>query len=289
MAGYAQQRDAIQDAEDRELFRQLLNRSVGEPLETKTEKEVSKQMAATVVSPREVRNIHIEGDLAVIKRTIVEREVKTSDLVDELCKGRPLDTGPLPVGCVTYCRYSERDSGAIMSLYVIQIGPHMRKAIHKRPANTADEERHPERCISELMLSWPNTLWFVRFKNSSLLDVHLCSTLDPLSKNAYATVMYLMPMPNQYDLGHKNFCTGNITVDMGLPFATRVEQVMTQLLESMWNEELPADFRSVGIVNLRDWHEKSALDPQFYKKLALRPHPRGDVKKMLHFLGMQAQ
>jgi hypothetical protein len=242
-------------------------------------------MASTVVAPREDRVITVKGDLCTVQRTIVEREVKTSDLIDELCKGRLLSTDVLPHNCVMYTRFNDPHSNALVSIYVVELPPHVRKAVYKRNPINADEERHPERCIKELALSWPFTQWFVRFKNSGLMDVYLACAKQPLCKDAFATPIYYLPMPNQYEYGTKGFCTGNITVDMGLSFANKVDAVMEQLLTSMWNEDLPVDFRDSGVVNLPDWHEKTAADPDFWKKIRFKAIKWRDYQSLMNWLG----
>lgn len=243
-------------------------------------------MASVIVSNRENRIVTFEGGLAKITRTVVEREIRTADLIEELCKGRPIDTGPLPSNCSALRVCAEASGGALLSLFVIELPPHVQKVVHKRRAVTADEERRPERCIKELLLAWPRTLWLMRFKNASLMDVHLMVSKLPLQVNGYATEVFVMPMPNQYDLGNTHFCTGNITVDLGVPFAKKVDSIISQLLGSMWNDDLAADFSGVGIDSLQKWHDMSANDLDFYTNISFRRHPMKTVEGAMTRLGL---
>jgi len=223
-------------------------------------------MASTLIGPKEKRIIIVEGELLTVQRIVIEREVKTSEFIEELCKSRMLVTEILPNNCVLYSRFSEA-SGSCLSMYVIELPPRILKAIYKRNPINADEERHPERCIRELALSWPGTLWFIRFKNSGLTDVYLAAILEPVTNKGMDTPIFYLPMPNQYDYGVKGFCTGNIGVDVGLPFAQKVNAIMEQLLTSMWNEDLQVDYQDSGVLNLFDWHDKTTGSPDFWKKM----------------------
>ena len=52
----------------------------------------------TMPTAKENRTLVIEGDLLRVQRTITEREVKTSDFIQEIARTQPLDTGPLSSG-----------------------------------------------------------------------------------------------------------------------------------------------------------------------------------------------
>ncbi|MGD0089942.1 MAG: hypothetical protein ABSE73_08485 [Planctomycetota bacterium] len=231
-----------------------------------------------MTATKETRVLTIEGDLLRVQRTIIEREVKTSDFIAEIARTQPLDTGPLPHSCVWHCR-REAERNKIVSVYVIERPAGMQKIRLKTSAATADEE-----VIKDLALSWPMTLWFVRCMGEAIQDLYLACIKAPVAEDGRDAALHCLLMPNQHDHGQGQVCLGNLIVKDGLPLARRIEDLMRETLESLWNSDLMPSFEGSGISGLENWAEHSAVNSEFHTQIAFPEHRRQTVGGMLAWL-----
>lgn len=221
-----------------------------------------------IASEKEHRRIVIDGEITRIIFETIEREVKTSDLLTEISRLSSVSSGILPAGCVFYARQMDHKN-TVNQVFLLELLAHMQKVIWRKQPETDDEHRHPEDCFTELTLSWPNTLWFFLFHGKNFQSVHLTASKARFIEKGLETELFKLPMPNQYDNG--SFCTGNVVADIALSVENRVEKIMTDLLSSTWNFDLPPNYVNTGIDGIVDWSKKSE-DPEFHKKLTLHTH-----------------
>ena len=246
---------------------------------------------AVIESPRERRLIQIEGGLVKVVRETIEKQVKLAEFMTKMSEGQAFMSGPLPRGCVFYARAASREDGKCAILFAIEKEAGMQSVSWKKQPETEMEQRHPERCIKDLRLSWPNTLWLITFIGSGLHKVVLAATKAPLLLGGLDTRLYMLPMPNQYANGINEFCVGNISLDINLPIEVRAQKLFDELQKSLWNHDL-ADrvaFANTGVDSLQDWHDKSAADPLLHARLQLAAHPRVTLGALVNCLiGVQA-
>lgn len=236
-----------------------------------------------VAAPKERRFIRIDGEVARITREVVEREVPVEGLMSELTRNKPCDTGMLPRGCVWYARHQDPKQATIQ-LYVVEIAPHMRKMMYRKQAENEKETANPDLCLKEYMVSWPNTLWSCRMRGQAVLDVYLTCTMEPLAVRKGDTRLFILPTPNQHDAGSGHFCLGSLSMDAKMPASEQIERMMEYLLSSVWNQDLKPRLDGVGITGIPDWAAKSAADPEFWRKIAYRPHGFGSFSGLLGVL-----
>ena len=236
-----------------------------------------------VTSPKEHRRVVIDGEITRIIFETIEREVKTSDLITEITRFSTVSSGILPAGCVFYARRTD-NKNSVNQVFLLELMAHMQKIVWRRKPETDDEHRHPEKCFVDLTLSWPNTLWFFLFQGKNFQSVYLTASSARFIEKGLETELFRLPMPNQYNNGDGPFCTGNIVADIALSIEARVEKIMTDLLSSAWNVDLPPDYSGVGIENMEDWSKKSE-DPEFYKKLKMRVNSARTANDLLRSFG----
>ena len=226
---------------------------------------------------KESRRLVIEGELLTLQRTVVEKQIKTSDFVAELIKSCPLETGLLPHNCVYYCS-AVGQSGKNTRIFVLELPAGMRRIKYK-PVGSKDLGTP-----KDLDLSWPNTLWFTLCVNEAIESVHAACTKLPLSQAGmkYAE-LYVLPMPNQYDNGHGAVCVGNLTSDCETVLPERIDSLFSQILASFWNFDLMPDLgdENAPFHTLEEWAQQSALDPEFHTKVLFRKHARMTFDGML--------
>jgi len=227
---------------------------------------------------RENRTLVIEGDLLRVQRTTIEREVKTSDFISEIARTQALDTGVLPRGCVWYARRATAGN-QIVSVYVIERPAGMQSIRFKASPQNAEQD-----VVKDLALSWPFTLWFIRCAGEAIQDLHLAAIYTPVADSGRDTELHCLLMPNQYDGGHSAVCLGNLVVKDGQPLAARVEELVRQMLESLWNSDLMPDFKDTGIAGLEDWAEHSAANPEFHTQIRFPEHDQQTFGGMLAHL-----
>ncbi len=228
-------------------------------------------------APAENRILTIEGDLVRIQRTTIEREVRTSDFIAEIARLQPLDTGPLPHGCVWYSRCA-RERDRPLSIYVIK-RPACMQLVHLKTSPSGSAEQ----TVRELVLSWPTTLWFVRGLGEAVIDLHLACVADAGFIDP-DTPLHCLLMPNLYDSGHGAVCMGNLVISNELPLALRAEEMISRTLDSLWNSDLMPNFGGSGISSLEDWAAKSAATADFHRQMTFPDHRRQTLERMLAWL-----
>jgi len=228
------------------------------------------------MSTTDQRTLVIEGNLVRLQRVVTEREVKTSDFVDEIAKLMPLHTGVLPRGCVMLSKVS-KPGGHTKMIYVIE-----------RPAGIQPMKYQPvkddESSFREIRLSWPNSLWFINCVDDVIHDVYLTATREPLIGQSKDTPLHRHLVPNIYDYGDGAMCLGNLVVTQRGCAALRIEALIAEVLDSLWNADLLPDFTNTGIESIEDWATKSAAEPEFHKKMKFPEHRCLTVGGMLNQL-----
>lgn len=232
---------------------------------------------AAASTNKDRRCLVIEGNWMRLERTIVEREVKTDDFLEEIARTRAMESGIMPQGCIFMARRSDKQNRQI-SVYAIE-----------RPAGMQNVKFKPAKAdeVKELHLSWPVTIWFARCVASSdndqvIQDLWLTCVTRPTRDAETSTVLYQMPMPNIYDFGDGALCLGNLVVTDLRSAAARVDELIEKVLTSLWNTDLMPEFdEDMGIKSLEEWAEKSTNDPQFHKKIVYRKHKFETIRAML--------
>ena len=231
-------------------------------------------MRSSTAALPESRSIVIEGELVRVTKTIVEKQVRTSDLLQEIANTQPLSTGLLPRGCIAFSR--KTDSQGANTLYVME-RPAGMVAIRYKNGGSHDEQS--EENISQLMLSWPRTQWFVRWIGTAISELYITCTKEPV--RGLDDPIFVLPMPNIYDDGHGGVCLGNLVVPDTCGPAERTEHLIETVLSSLWNKDLLPDFEPLGLKGLEDWAERSGADPQLGLKLEYRSHKKETLGKLM--------
>jgi hypothetical protein len=138
--------------------------------------------------------------------------------------------------------------------------------------------------IKDLVLSWPVTLWFVRCIGEAIQDLHIACTKAPVADEGRDTKLYGLPMPNQYDFGQGAVCMGNLVLKDGVSLTRRVEELVRQTVESLWNSDLMPSFDGTGITGLEDWAAQSTASAEFHTQIKFPEHHQQTVGEMLAHL-----
>lgn len=216
---------------------------------------------------KETRILTIEGDLVRVERTIVEKEVSAAQFMLEIAKTQPLETGPLPTHCAAFFRWPDRNSGELVTVYLLEHGPGLQKVKYRRPADQDNEESR----VVDLVLSWPRTLWFVECLGDVIKDVYITVVESPFRQQYQATPLQRLLMPNQYQ-PTGNLCMGDLTVNTIASLADRIDDLVKQIDESVWNTDLLPSYDGTGIDGLEDWAAKSATNPDFHRQITFPTH-----------------
>ena len=222
----------------------------------------------------ETTSLVIEGNLARITKTTVERQVRTSDLLEELGRTQPLHTGLLPHGSIAFSRTTDARN-QIHTLYVIE-RPAGLLTLHYKKAGS--QEAQKEEDILTLTLSWPHTQWLVHWNGPAISQLLVTCTKTPIQ--SLADAIFVLPMPNLYDEGRGGVCLGNLTLPDKPDPTARTTCLIETVLSSLWNTDLLPNYEALGLKGLEDWAERSAADPKFGLTLDYKPHtPRtlGDL------------
>jgi len=223
-------------------------------------------MRAKTPAPAETTSLIIEGNLARVTKTTVERQVRTSDLLDELGRTQPLHTGLLPPGCIAFSRTTD-SRNQINTLYVLE-RPAGLVAIRYKRASSHEAQKGED--IVSLTLSWPHTQWLVHWIGPAISQLFVACTKAPIY--SLGDAIFVLPMPNLHEGGHGGVCLGNLTLPGEHGPAARTAHLVETVLGSLWNTDLLPNYESLGLKGLDDWAERSAVDPQFGLSLNYKPH-----------------
>ena len=223
-------------------------------------------MRAKTPAPAETTSLIIEGNLARVTKTTVERQVRTSDLLDELGRTQPLHTGLLPPGCIAFSRTTD-SRNQINTLYVLE-RPAGLVAIRYKRASSHEAQKGED--IVSLTLSWPHTQWLVHWIGPAISQLLVVCTKTPIC--SLEDAIFVLPMPNLYEGGHGGVCLGNLTLSDEPGPAARTARLVENVLGSLWNTDLLPDHEALGLKGLEDWAEHSATDPLFGLSLNYKPH-----------------
>ena len=234
-------------------------------------------MAKNTAFP-ETQTIVIDGDLVRVQRTIVERQVRTSELLQELASLYPLATGLLPRQCIAYARVNDNDKQAV-TVYVIERAAGLASIRFK---DGGSRDRQSDDNIAELKLSWPHTYWLVKMVGTAISDLYIACSTHPIRDLNEG--VFVLPMPNIYDDGYGAVCLGNLVVPDTLTPAARVEKLIESVMSSLWNNDLSPWLEDVGVESLAQWAKRSTEDPQLGLKLQYRPHRHETLAKLMESL-----
>ena len=224
--------------------------------------------------PAETHSIVIEGDLARVTRTTVERQVRTSDLLAEIAKQQPLQTGLLPRGCLAYARAASEE-GQPVTLYILERTA-ATVTIRYKDAHSGQEQT--DQNITTLCLSWPHTQWLVCHLGTTITDLYLTCTKTPVA--SLDDPLFILPMPNIHESGNGPVCLGNLALpDLPAP-AERTTHLIERVLSSLWNHDLVPDLSPFCFESLQDWAARTRDDPEIGLKLDYKPHRHGTLAKL---------
>ncbi len=230
---------------------------------------------------KENKFLTIDGDIVRVEKRIVERTVRTTDFLAELARQQAVDTGLLPSNCRLMSRVFDKQNRT-RTIYVIEMKPGL-KTIQFSPVRHSAE-------VHELKLSWPRTLWFVRCiftpgQNAAIVeDIWPASITQSLDASMLDTPLSQLLMPNIYDTGNGAVCLGNLSVTDIQPIHQRIDNILAEILSSLWNTDLMPRFQNTGIENLDDWAGRSATNPDFHKLIQYPKHANETLAGMLRHL-----
>jgi len=230
---------------------------------------------------KENKLLTIDGDMVRVEKRIIERTVRTTDFLAELARQQAVDTGLLPSNCRLMSRVFDKQNRT-RTIYVIEFPPGL------RTIQFSPERQSPD--IRELKLTWPRTLWFVRCifapgQNTTIVeDVWPASTAQTLDTSLLNTPLGQILMPNIYDSGNGAVCLGNLSVADSQPIHQRIDMILAEILNSLWNTDLMPPFKEAGIESLDDWAAQSATNPEFHTQIRFPPHAWETLGGMLQHL-----
>jgi len=230
---------------------------------------------------RENKFLTIDGDIVRVEKRIIERTVRTADFLAELARQHAVDTGVLPSNCRLMSRVFDKQNRT-RTIYVIELQPGL-KTIQFSPVRHSAEVR-------ELQLSWPRTLWFVRCiltpgQDTAIVeDIWPASISQPLDAFTLDTPLFQLLMPNIYDNGNGAVCLGNLSVAEMQPIHQRIDKILAEILNSVWNTDLMPRFQDSGVECLDDWAAHSATKPDFYTQICFPRHAFETFSGMLRHL-----
>jgi len=218
-----------------------------------------------------------------VERTVVEREIRLSDFVENITAMEPLHTGVLPANC---CYYGQaKRAGRSERLFVILLPDHM-QALAYKPTRLERISTRDRNRVHSLEIALPPTLWFFSFREQSLNRVYARTFTGDITEQGEDTPLFSTHLPNfNGPVNTGNMCVGSIGVDMNLPFSKRLGLMMREVLGSTWNDDLDTHFAGTGVTDMLEWHENSKKDKNFWKKMKFtrapgftrggRPRPEG--------------
>jgi hypothetical protein len=230
---------------------------------------------------KENKFLTIDGDIVRVEKRVIERTVRTSDFLAELARQQPVDSGVLPSNCRMMSRVFDKQNRT-RTICVIEVAPGM-KTIQFSP-----ERQSPN--VRELKLSWPRTLWFARCIftpgqfGAIVEDIWPASIAQPLEAYALETPLFQLLMPNIYDTGNGAVCLGNLAVADTQPLSLRIDTILAEIFNSLWNTDLMPSFQNTGIENLDDWAKQSLTNPEFHTQIKFPRHAFGTLNEMLRRL-----
>ena len=160
----------------------------------------------------------------------------------------------LPAGCVSV---RLKPTSAI---YVIEMSERMQDVTYRDLYGKVFAYR----------LSWPRTLWFVKFRALDYPVIHAVRIEIPYSVARRETPLAYFPMPN-VDVLSGGMCAGCWEDHSDSIFPYDADEVMQWVLMSVWNEEIPAQYGLVGLRDMRDWAMRSDRDSFAYKLINVVP------------------
>ena len=235
----------------------------------------------------EHKTIEISGGLVTYKRTITEMEVSLDKYLEAAVNSSPFDSGPLPQGGAFLRNVNPADPGRVMQLFAIErpAGPFCLnyRVIKRGQVGAAPNDAEN---MASLCLSWPRVLWIYRFQGETLDGVYLCGLSEALLESYRDQKITTILMPNVHGNGSGYFCVGNdIQLPVNQSASKRALWLHNQLQGSVWNSDLMPQYPpGCGIEHLFDWHEKTAKDPQYHRKMKFPPHNNKTVGGLFNML-----
>src|SRR5947209_6538110 len=135
-------------------------------------------MANKNAPPSESQTIVIDGDLARVQRIIVERQVRTSELLQEIGNLYPLMTALLPRNCIAYARTSDHARQPV-TVYVIERAA---GAVNIRFKDGTTHDEQTDVNVADYRLSWPYTYWLAKSVGAAITDLFIVCTKVPINE-----------------------------------------------------------------------------------------------------------
>jgi hypothetical protein len=243
-----------------------------------------------VEAQKEARYLEFDGEVVQIVRRTVERQIKASEFLTGITKSQPVSTGLLPDNCFLFSKYIEKEKFQTITMFGLKLPPHIRHIQFRKSEGVTNLERNnADARLVDFDLAWPETLWILRFRNTSFYDCRVCCVKTPLLENKLKTEIFILPMPNQHSMGEGPFCVGvlhnNNAMDISKPIVDQVIPVMDHLLLSVWNGELQTDYSRTGINNIEDWASLTKKDGiEAFKNITPKAHSKRTLESLLNWL-----
>ena len=241
-------------------------------------------MASTSATPQapaaQNTKLVIEGDLTRIERVVTERTVKTSDLLTEIGKMQPIETGLLPRGTISYMRSPDQNNN-IGTIYVLE-RPAGLITLKWKQAGSKDRVVKAK----QVVLSWPYVQWTVKFVGKAISMLYLCCTTKPIE--SLDDPIFTLPMPNQYLEARGEMCLGDISIPENQEQSLRVMQLINEVLQTNWNSDLApcSTWETLGFGTddgLAGWDKMTKDDKDIGLKLKYQKHAKSTLNGLLKF------
>lgn len=165
-------------------------------------------------------------------------------------------------------------------VYTVEIPPHMQYVHYKEQQSWSSTT---PRVYREYYLSWPRTIVTVAVRYNKSMEryehiaVNMFRIKEPFAVMRGKTPLYILPMCNVH-AGPEvpNMCVGSTIIESKKDSWDAADKTFTLALnETIWTESINGMYHLGGFLSIKDWHEKSILDPNLGEKMPLTVHPRG--------------
>lgn len=184
------------------------------------------------MSLAEGTHIEIHGDEVCIVRTQVQRRVKTQEFIGKMGELNPVCSGLQPQDCIYYQQW------------MVNNVPHKLYVIEWEPRRVSlNYQTGWESLRNQVFEVWfPFVQWYLKVISNKVMRVHISCT--PHRIKQMDDPLFRVPLPNNDSGG---FCQGTVGAKPNLPVAQQCEQMITDLVASIWNNDLQPPWADFGL------------------------------------------
>lgn len=182
---------------------------------------------------RDTTHIEIRGNEVCLVRTQVQKRVKTEEFAKKMGELRPVSSGLQPKECIYYQHWTRGSSPH--SLYVVEWEPR-RVSLQYRNRDFRALD------IGLYEVIFPYTQWYFHCISGRVMRLHVSCTAHRIKQ--MDDKLWEMPLPNQETSG---FCQGEIGAKPNLPTHSQCEQLLTDVISSIWNDDLSPNWELYGL------------------------------------------